>query len=578
MVPWSIGERTLAAQIRGVQRLFGAEGPGVEQGEPLAMARGIVDGWSDGLRAAGKIITTGEDPESTFGETNLSREKLNLSNGTAVGNAINLIYHLPTRALSAESSFFKGVNYAMELHAQAFRQAKAEGLEGDDLSARVAEIENDPPPSIKDAADKFKLTQTFQAELGPVGQAFNKLRNAIPGGRFIQPFLRVVANIATQAGQRVPGLSLLSRQNWEDFNAGGAQRDLALARVTSGALTAAAIATVYEKGLAPDAKFSMTGGGPKDKVLRDMNTASGRPPYSFIVNGTAYSYNRVEPFGAMLGAIADYMEINSHIPEEDQYTAANAIVLALGHNMMSKTYTQGISNWLDALQQPDKKMQSLMEGYARTVVPSVVRTINREQDPILRAVNSTIDAIKASTPGWSKTLPPQQNIFGEPIQVTPGLGPDILSPVYTNSQNDPVAKELVRAQIADRLTMPAKTLFGSAPPDVRMQPERAAEGVPLTPFQYATYVGLAGNDLKIGGKGMKDTLAELIKTPEYQRQTDGPDGGKSLIVRDIVSKFRQAAQAEMIEKPEIKQMLFEKLVGRAHALTPQTRAQIGIAP
>src|ERR1019366_2907070 len=151
-------------------------------------------------------------------------------------------------------------------------------------------------------------------------------------------------------------------------------------------------------------KFSLTGGGPTDKVLRDMNTASGRPPYSFIVNGKAYSYNRVEPFGAMIGAIADYMEINSHVPEEDQYTMANAIVLALGHNMMSKTYTQGVSNWLDALAQPDKKMQSLMEGYARTVVPSVVRTINREQDPIVRAVNSTIDAIKASTPGWSKTL------------------------------------------------------------------------------------------------------------------------------------------------------------------------------
>jgi len=103
-----------------------------------------------------------------------------------------------------------------------------------------------------------------------------------------------------------------------------------------------------------------------------------------------------------------------------------------------------------------------------------------------------------------------------------------------------------------------------------MQPERVTEGVPLTPFQYATYVGLAGNDLKIGGKGMKDTLAQMFSTPEYQRQSDGPDGGKSVIVRAIVSQFRQAAQATILERPEIKQMLVERMIDRGHALMPQS--------
>jgi len=102
-----------------------------------------------------------------------------------------------------------------------------------------------------------------------------------------------------------------------------------------------------------------------------------------------------------------------------------------------------------------------------------------------------------------------------------------------------------------------------------MGPEAAGEGIELTPDEYDAFVRLAGNELKQDGKGMKDTLAEVMRSEEYLSQTDGPEGGKALIVREIVQAFREAARGELFGRfPRLMPSLEEKQEQRMRQLMP----------
>lgn len=570
---YGIPERQLASALH-----FGDE-PGVQRGEAYAMLRGVTEGWSDGLRLMNQAWKTGQDPtgmsKMDVQEPAITSANAGVGADTTIGKAIDLagtFIRSPSRALTAEDALFKGINYRMELKAQALREGMAEKLEGDALAKRVADIEANPPATVKVAAEKFALLQTFQNELGPAGKAFNDFVKQLPGGRVLLPFIRTPANIMKYAGQRTPILAQLSQKNWADINAGGAAKDLALARMTSGALTAAAIASLAVAG-------HVTGGGPKDPNLKRELLDTGWQPYSVKIGDTHYSYQRMDPFGLSIGVIADATEIIGQLPEWQANELGTAIAISMSQNMVSKTYMQGIANLVDSISDPRSGSKNFSKGMARSVVPTAVRSVERITDPTLRETNGMLDEIKAGIPGWSDSLPPRRNLYGDPILLSGGLGPDIVSPIYTSSmKHDPVSDEIVRVGVS--LTMPSKVIMGTPPPGVRMGPESQREGIELTPKEYDFLVRMAGNELKgPDGRGMKDTLAETFQTDAYKRQSEGPDGGKAMVIRSVVQAFRDAAKSELLVKsPKLQLLMQQKLMDRAKVLQPSDAGQIAIAP
>ena len=561
---WAIPERALAGLLHT------GEAPGVARGEALAMLYGAIEGFTDGLRLAGRSLRTGE---RAFGAEKVERlpaisaETFGLAKDSWFGRAADFLGatgRMPTRMLGVEDAFFKGLNYRMELRALSLRHALAEGLEGDALAARVREIARNPGafPELDAAAKHFALVQTFANELGPVGQALAAAVDKIPMGRVVAPFVRTPTQLAVYVKQRTPGLNLLGTAFWDDVGAGGARRDLALAKMAGGMLTTGTFAALATAGV-------VTGGGPSDRTLRDRLRETGWQPHSIKIGETYYGYNRLDPFGMMLGLVADYAEIAGHLPEGARLELAAALGLAMSKNMLSKTYMTGIADLLEAIEAPDKRTQKFLEGLARSAVPIGVRTVERTiTDPTLRETRGLLDQIRAGVPGWSETLPPRRNLFGEPILLEGGLGPDLVSPVYVSRHKaDPVADEIARLKVP--LSMPSRVLFGTRPPALRMQPETAAEGVELTPGEYDLFVRLAGNELKDPGtgRGMKDTLAEIFQGREYQAATDGPEGGKALLVRRVVDRFRMAARAELIQQsPGLEDAFKARVAERARAL------------
>jgi hypothetical protein len=567
---WALPERALAAQLsRG--------GEGVVRGEAGAMFWGLMAGTMDGLKLAGKAFKEGVPVRPGTKVENFTRKNISGANMGAsgdLGRAIDLLgtgVRLPGRFLMASDEFFKTINFRMELHAQAVRQAGNEGLTGKDAGRRAAALINDPDflARVKPMADEFADYQTFTKPLGEGGQAISAWRSSHPAAKIVVPFLRTPVNIFKYVGERTPFLNRISSQVRADLAAGGARGDMARARTQLGGMVMASSAVLASSGY-------ITGRGPRDPNLR-REWLENNQPYSVKIGGTWHSYNRLDPLGATLGMAADFADIVGELDEVDASQLAAAIGLSVSNNMLSKTYLTGVADILEAIESPADQSARYIRRLGGTIIPAGVAQAARYVDPTMREVNSTMDAIIARVPGWSSSLPARLNLWAEPIKYTGGLGPDIASPIYTRSADTkPVSEEMVRQGVS--VGMPGKWVFGGRPGQSDPLAEaRTGHGVPLEPEEYAQYVKLAAGH----GLGrlplLKDKLAGLIASDTYKRQTDGQDGGKALLIKDIIGRYRAAAQAKLIsDSPQLQAQLRAKLQGRGEALRPK-KAQ-GLLP
>lgn len=555
---WAMPERAIAAQLH-----VGTE-PGVVKGEATAMLRGLTEGFMDGLRIARLAWTDFESGGTAEGFLNASKMDIPahaITSGAfgqdpngSVGKALDYIgtgVRFPSRLMASTDAFFKAVNYRMELKALSLRQGLAEGLDGDALARRIQQIEANPPAEVKERAEQFMLLQTFQNDLGETGQALMKLRDASGIGRLILPFVKTPTNIAKWAVYRTPGLNMLSSQFRADLAEAGPTRDLALARMSMGVLVASSVTALAAAGL-------VTGGGPSDPDLKRQLRETGWQPYSLKVGDTYYAYNRLDPIGAVVGLVADTSEIIGQIPDPQADNIAMATVLALSKTMVNKTYLQGLSDAIEAISNPDKGATKYVARFAQTLVPTGVRTVERTIDPTVREARGVLESIQAVVPGWSSSLPPKRNLFGEPIMLQGGLGPDLISPIYTSQiKDDAVSAEIARHRID--IAMPSRVLEGRRPADLRMT-DRGIEGVQLSPKEYDRYVSLAGENLKAD-------LERLVNSPSYASQSDGPDGGKALLIRHTIYAHRQVARAKLMSEDEgIQKRHVDFLERRAGAL------------
>ena len=172
------------------------------------------------------------------------------------------------------------------------------------------------------------------------------------------------------------------------FNAGGATRDLLLARVGLGTSMALGAADLVLSS-------TLTGQGPHDPELRRAWIAAGNTPYSIRVGTNNYSYQHLEPIGMMLGAIADTYDIMrfAHETQDSEHLAAS-VVLGVGNAVLSKTYMQGISRFFDALHDPEKDGARWAEGLIDAmVVPSGVNAASRALDSWNRQHQGLLESV-----------------------------------------------------------------------------------------------------------------------------------------------------------------------------------------
>lgn len=566
-------ERAVAARIAQVL----GDDAGVQVGEASAQMAGAVSAQRDALRLAWRALVTGETGAS-LGKVDLPRqgaissEGLQIASDTWIGRGVDYLgaaVRIPGRLLGAADEYFKTVGYRMETHAQALRQASSEVQAGtipaDGLKARMAELIEKPPENIRLAAVDQALYQTFTNKPGKFGQMLSRAVNEFPMLRWLLPFVRTPVNIAHYTFVRTP-LAPLFQTVRADIAAGGARRDLALSRMASGTFVMLGAMDYAMDG-------TITGGGPQDRGQAAAMRRAGWQPYSIRVGNRYFAYNRLDPIGMTLGLGADFAEftMNGEWGDEDLDDADEvgaAIIGSIGSNLTSKTYLRGIAEFFEFMANPQMFGESYLRRFAGSGVPTGVAEVARVQDPYLRSANDLLSAMKRRMPGLSDELPPVRDLWGRPVDFRSELGTtfDVVSPIYASSHDpEPIDEEFLRLGYFPRKP-PYRTSFNGVSVNLREFPEA-----------YSRYIELTGNELKhpTFGLGAMDLLNAVVTgnhslSGQYQLRTDGPDGGKSVMLRELLLSYRDLARQQVLQEfPAIRLQVEQGLLEQRRRETGQ---------
>lgn len=460
-----------------------------------------------------------------------------------------------------------------------------QGLEGAELNDFVQEYVAKNFDEGKSNLAKYaygyseEVTFTKKGADGTIQKSIERLVRDHPALRLVLPFVTTPTNIIKFFGQRAFGILGAVEGMAKNLNDVSPELSKTYLQITkelyhedpfirAQAEGKLAMGTaVMASAIGMWANGNITGQGPKDEKQRTLMQATGWQPYSFRFKKsgddkyTYISYQRFDPLATFLGVVADFAD-KANENKGKNLDAINfigsAIGVALSKNITSKSYLTGIEQVMDAINQPDRKMEQFISTrLGSLVVPSLVSQAVPMNDPVMREARTFMDIFFRRVPGMSEGLDPKRNILGEPVQRQEAIGPDLISPLYISTEKkDKVMDELARLKYSF-----------SQPPVVE------SGGVDLSTYKkpsgqsaYDRYLELVGTTT-LNGKTLRQSLAKLITNPKYlalpEDSDNGLDSPRISKLREIISKYRASAKDKMMsEFPELSQhrVLRDKIV------------------
>lgn len=405
--------------------------------------RYALDAWSfakgaaDAIGKAGKTLF-GVAPDDFLGfEQPRTREY-------AIKGVVGKIVRIPMTTLSRISDAVATLNYAGQLNVLAYRQAIAEGLTGQELEARAAQLASDPTPEMRTAAFNFAEKQVFQAELGKTGAAFQRWVRSTPGLRYLFPFVKTPLSIVKTAAE---------------FSPGGLAKGLATGNVDLagrglvGSAIASAIAYHVLQG-------NVTGGGPVMPAKKYALEDTGWQPYSLHIGNKFYSYDRLEPLGMVLGMTADLVHAIDKGEDPTSATVesrATQIQEAIMRNLESLPFMYSVSNLMQAFS-PDNKngIRNFLSRQAASIVPAVVAQTAAMVDRTVRRPGNAFQRIESRIPGLSENVPAELNVAGQPVKRPVGQFGGMNPFPVSEESTDPALREM--GELGETSIHPPKTV------------------------------------------------------------------------------------------------------------------------
>lgn len=464
------------------------------------------------------------------------------------------------------------------LYRQAIAEAEAKGLQGDYANQFVENFVKerfDPTKSalaqfgqVSDYARSFAQEATFTRDLGDIGKRLQALTANHPMLQLVVPFVKTPTNLLKFVGQRtfaftklpggidLPILSKIHARHLAEMTSKDALvRSQAMGRSAMGLtlFSAAGMATL---------QGNITGRGPENPDEKAALMATGWQPYSFVFSGedgkkTYVSYQRLDPFATFFGLIADWTQLSArqdaHTTEPLQ-AVMNSAISALTANVTNKSYLTGISQVLDALNQPERFGGRYLRKQLSSYIPNAVAQIkgDLDGDPALKEVRTYQDALLGKLPWLQGNLEPKRNLLGESIDSA--LAETPLSPInpFTRSaqKNDPVLDEVARLQHGFRPPSPS---YGNQINLLELRSEKGQSA-------YDRWLQLHG-EVKVGNRSLRDALTRLFASPYYKRLPDQAAAGdfrspRVAEVERVLGLYRRVAfQQVQQEYPELKSQL-----------------------
>jgi len=467
--------------------------------------------------------------------------------GDKAGKQVSNVALASYRFLGAEDELGKAIAYRQELSAQAVRTAKLEGLTDSAMWKRAEELINLPTENMHAKAMEFAKRTTFQDEInGPILSKFIKAtKSAIhhtPELGFIIPFIDTPTNIARRIVEISP-LSPFSSRIQAQWAAGGAQRDLANAKVLWSVGLAVAAWELYDAEI-------LTGPGPEKYGVKDAKLKEGWQPNAIRLGNEFYSVDRLAPFGQALAAISAYRDQAKYSGSKEEFTEAfGSMVLIIADNLTEMPFMQGFNTLLEGSKGEYFKVRRAVGGLPAGFVPysSMLADVKNLIDPIPRQVTQDkqaqsgfLDYMKQTAftrlPGLSFNMRPARYWDGSVKLPQVGEVAYAMSPFKIGSpkyERDKANVELIVQQVAPEEPSPI-VAFGGV--EFSLAELDAGTGKIYDAF------------IQRVGKTRRDYVERVINSSEYESQKDdGPNSIRAKLLTRALDGAESVAFVEFVQ-------------------------------
>jgi hypothetical protein len=541
----------------------GAEGKTIREG--LSMFPALVTSFAEAWRFAGRGFLNGAPLDLTYavGSKDVNKFLENFrtkaigtgkvstnADGTVTyiepskpAEALGELVRLPTRVSVAVDEFSKAFFRRMEINALKYRYAY--GMSDDQFrklnmrdnldatpeeiaAARQALVSKLQAIDFQDenwmtkmrlaglereaaSITQFAKENTFQADLGKVGNTLTKLRNDYPLLSFVIPFIKTPINITKDFFRYTPG-SALAYAGTDKFSNVVAKNLMGLATISS-------IIGLYE---------SDTITGHHSDKERATKEAAGIPEMSIKIGNQWYDYSRIEPVSSTLGFTLDVMSRYKDLVREGKDAEANKLLSGfmsvMRDNLVEKTFLAGIANFVMAATDAERYGPQILNNTVGSLVPAVVGSVARLQDPVNKEVDSAVASLMNRIPGLREELPTKFDILGQPKTVAPGqvLGlasreaeqtpvQQLLDNPYVNIR--PVTKRLYGMELDAEQLSRLRQLTGEAV-ERTLAPRVDALNRIEDPRVRATRIEKIVEKAREAGR--KQFMSENIRNPEFR--------------------------------------------------------------
>jgi hypothetical protein len=502
--------------------------------------------------------------------------------GHVVGLPISSLNMVDESAKVLQKRGFLREEIFMHLHRKGFRQAELDDAI-DVLMTEVTHRDRDALPEEifelfdgwNTRAESSAARNTFTNDLGRGGitagfgdrdglfKSILDLTNKHPSLKFLATFMRTTTNLASTGMERTPGLHLatsryamLKKQVADGVKAG--KPDLAAKADLEGIHVRAVMGTAVLTGVYGLAEKGMlTGSGPNEHGEREALMATGWKPEALVItdaggNKRYIQHKRLDPISAWITIVTNVSEAIGHadVNGKEWQELTSGLMWGTIEILRSKSVMTNITSFLDAMADPDHKLEYWRSQMGSSFVPSGIKwaahhnipgsnttVFGVEADTILRETNGLLDAIKNRLPGYNATLPPRRNFFGEFVQYPIGYGVATLSPLFTSVvPNSIVNKEVHRLTIDHAFSVSMNAY------------DKITEMYTLDGHDRDRLIVITS---QVKGVSTREALTKLMRSPAYKMADDSKFGKQELIHNLLNERVAEGKRLFLIERPDI---------------------------
>jgi hypothetical protein len=428
----------------------------------------------------------------------------------------------------------------------------------------VKENFDEDASALADYAKDVAEEMTFTKELDPntLSGGFQKLVTRNPILSFVVPFIRTPLNILDYSTKRT-GFGLAISRNHKELAEHYRSGDPMRIAKANGQIATTAVGVLTTFPIMIQFSDRITGGGPRDHRKRKRLEEGGWQPYSIrMPDGSYVSYQRLDPLATIIGVYADIndmMREGGDIGQSGVEHVLRSLVLALQRNITNKSYLAGIEQFSSAMS--DESGRSIQRfignlgtgfvpysGAFRTVGQSVAGDIMDQND--MKEIRNIVDKFRQFDPtGSGFKLDSRRNLLGEEKEIEGLFGQrwtNAISPIrYKSAIDDEVMEEI--AGLDHAFTQPSPNFRGL----INLTEYRNSKGQSA----HDRRLELMGQ-VKINGRTLRQELARLIKTREYQRHSPVSEAGlpspRVQMINRVLTQYRSKGMEQALrEFPEL---------------------------